>query len=347
MGRPCTTNEVTMTTTRIGKTSAKIIGAAFAMALVSMLAVGSFAGALHRPVPHGLPVAVVGPSGAVGHVEAALAVHAPGAFSLRRYGDEAAARGAVLDRSVDAALYLGPGGPQLLVAGATGEFTTSAVTSAFQAVASASGQSLAVLDIRPAPSGDPYGISEFCLVVGLAIPAIGFGIALSVLAGRRLKPAAWLGALGVFAVLVGLVATWTADGVVGALVGAPFALFGLDTLAAFAMSAACAAAARFVGLPLAGLMALLFFPVGIPAAGGPFGTTFVTSWYGDLGSALPAGATMSAVRNIVYFNGNGLGGPLLVLGLWAALAGVVLFLPPVRLAAVRRRSRVDLAAPLP
>jgi hypothetical protein len=151
----------------------------------------------------------------------------------------------------------------------------------------------------------------------------------------------------VFAILAGLVATWTVDGVVGALVGAPFALFALDTLAAFAMTAACAAAARFAGPPLAGLVALLFFPVGVPAAGGPFGTTFVTSWYGDLGSALPAGATMSAVRNIVYFNGNALGGPLLVLGLWAALAGAVLCLPPLRLAGLRRRPRVELVAPLP
>ena len=56
---------------------------------------------------------------------------------------------------------------------------------------------------------------------------------------------------------------------------------------------------------------------------------------------------MSAVRNIVYFSGNGIGGPLLVLSLWAALAAVVLCLPPLRLAAVRRRPRVELAAPVP
>ena len=325
-----------MATTPSPKTVARVVVAAFVMTLVCMLTVGSFAGALHRPVPHRLPVAVVGPATAVGHLEGALKAHVPGAFSLRRYGDKAAARSAVLDGSVDGAVDLGPRGPELLVASVAGKFTTNAVTSGFGAALSAAGQHLAVWDIRPAPSGDPDGISAFCLVLGLALPTIGFGAVLSVLAWRELRLAAWFGALGLFAVLVGLAATWMADGVVGALVGAPWAVLGLSTLAAFAISAACAAAARFAGRPFAGVMGLVLFPVGIAAAGGPFGAAFVPSWYGKLGSALPAGATMSALRDVVYFNGDGLGGPLLVLGLWAALAVVVLSLPPLRLAAATR-----------
>lgn len=71
----------------------------------------------------------------------------------------------------------------------------------------------------------------------------------------------------------------------------------------------------------------MFVPVGVPATGGPLGSNFVANWFADLGAALPAGAAVSATRGIVYFNGHGLGGPLLVLGLWAGIAAVALVVP--------------------
>ncbi len=145
--------------------------------------------------------------------------------------------------------------------------------------------------------------------------------------GAQLGAAARLSALAGFAVLAGLAATWVADGMVGALTGAPLGLAGIGALTAFAIAAACAAAWRLAGPPLAALTALLLVPVGVPAAGGPFGASFVTSWYADLGSALPAGAALPAIRDIVYFNGNALSGPLLVLCLWAGIAAVALALP--------------------
>jgi hypothetical protein len=47
---------------------------------------------------------------------------------VRAYPDAAAARQAIGDRDVDAALVLGPGGQRLLVAGADGRLVTQAVT---------------------------------------------------------------------------------------------------------------------------------------------------------------------------------------------------------------------------
>ena len=296
-----------------GTMTARIVAAAAGMTVVSMLIVGSFTGALHRPVPHGLPVGVVGPQAAAHELGVALGEHAPGAFTVARYGSEAAARRAILDRAADAALLPGPGPERLLVAGAAGAFTKDAVTSVFGATAARSGQHLVIKDLRPLPPGDPDGICQLFLFIGLALPSIGFGIALASVIGRRLPAAARLAALAGYAIVVALAAAWVTDGIIGALAGAPLGLIGIAALTAFAIAAACAAAVRLAGVPLAALLALLIVPVGIPAAGGPFGAAFVTRWYGDLGSALPAGAMMPAVRNIIYFGGSALNGPLLVL----------------------------------
>jgi len=317
--------------------------AAAALTLVSMLFVGSFLGALHDPAPHGLPVGVAGPSAAARQLDAAFARRLPGAFTVSAYPGVAAADEAIADRDADAVLVPGPSSQRLLIAGAAGRFVTEAVITAFTAEAAASGQQLTVTDIRPAPPGDPNAITALFFFLGLALPSAAFGIALAVLLGRRTpgsaprRPPEWparLAALACFSALAGATATWVSDGIVGALPGAPAALFGVGVLTAFAVSSACHAAWRLAGAPLAALLVLLFIPVGVPAAGGPFGSSFVTSWYADLGKALPAGAALPAVRDVVSFGGHALAAPLLVLCLWAGISVILSALP-----APRRRGR--------
>lgn len=313
----------------MGRIIGKVAAAAAGMTLVSVLIAGSFIGALHRPSPHGVPVGVVAPAGQVAQLGAAFGRAAPGAFALTRYPSPGAARQAVLDRGIDAALVMGPGREQLLVASAAGRFAAQAVTGAFQAEAAAAGQRLVVTDIRPLPPGDESGISPLFVFIATVLPSAAFGVVLAGLIGRKLGLAWRLAALAGFAVLAGLAVAWTADGLAGALAGAPWGLAGIGMLTAFSVSAACAAAWRLAGPPLAALVFLLIFPVGVPAAGGPIGPRFVTSWYADLGSGLPAGAELPAIRDIVYFDGHGLGTPLLVLSLWAGISALALALPPL------------------
>lgn len=312
------------------RTTAKLLVEAVGASFVCMLIVGSFVGALHRPSPHALPVGVVGPAAVSKQLSSGVAGHAPGAFHVTRYDSEGSARQAVLDRKVDGALVFGATGERLLLAGASGISTKDAVTTAFEGVASSTGQHLVVEDLRPLPAGDPAGVSQLLLFIGLALPSLTFGIAVGTASRRERNPRASLGVLGFYAVLAGLIGTLVADSIVGALAGAPFGLFGIAVLTAFAISTSCAAAASLMGPAFGGLMALLIVPVGIPAAGGPDGVNFISSWYGDLGSALPAGAMMPAVRDIVYFNAHSVGTPLLVLSLWAGVAAVACLLAPLR-----------------
>jgi len=227
-------------------TTLKIATSAVGATLAGMLFVGVFVGALHQPAPRQVPVGMAGPAAAARQVEADLARHSPGAFTVTAYPDAAAARQAIDDRDVDAALVPGLGGPRLLVAGAAGPFATQAVT--------------------------------------------------------------------------------------GALPGNPAGLIGIVALTAFAVSTAYTAAYRLAGLPLAVALLLLFVPVGISAAGGVLGPAFITSWYAQLGSGLPASAAMPAIRDVVSFGGHALAGPLLVLCLWAGVSAVVLALPRPRIA---------------
>lgn len=327
------------------RTTVKIAMSAVGATLAGMLFVGVFVGALHQPAPRQVPVGVAGPAAAARQVGADLARHSPGAFTVTAYPDAAAARQAIDDRDVDAALVPGPGGPQLLVAGAAGPFATQAVTGAFQAEAAAAGQHLTVTDIRPLPPGDPTGIAPLFVFLGLALPGAVFGIMLAGVVGKRLNGPAKLASLAGFAILTALAATWITDGMTGALPGNPAGLIGIVALTAFAVSTAYTAAYRLAGLPLAVALLLLFVPVGISAAGGVLGPAFITSWYAQLGSGLPASAAMPAIRDVVSFGGHALAGPLLVLCLWAGMSAIVLALPRPRLPRRPRSGHAPAAGP--
>ena len=117
-----------------------------------------------------------------------------------------------------------------------------------------------------------------------------------------------------------------ADPVIGALTGAPWGLFGIGTLLAFAAAVTAAAAARWGGGLGYLVILLLFVAVGIPASGTTLGPNMITAWYADLGKALPAGSALPAVQNTVYFNGNAITIPLLVLSAWALAGAIVLLM---------------------
>jgi hypothetical protein len=99
-------------------------------------------------------------------------------------------------------------------------------------------------------------------------------------------------------------------------------MFGIGTLLAFAAAAIAAATTRWGGRIGYVVIALLLIPVGISSSGTTLGPNMITAWYADLGKALLAGSAMPAVQNTVYFDGNHITTPLLILSGWA-LAGVL------------------------
>jgi len=300
---------------------AGLIGALVATFL-SLVFISSFIGALHDPRPRSAPVGIVGSAATASSLTGTLDHALPGGYTVTSYPTATAARNAINDRTIDAALVPGPHGQNLVVAQAVGSGLTNATVKVFAGLAARAHVPLAVTDIRPLHASDPQGLSQNFFVIALLAPSFLFGNQLTSRIAPKLGPHGHLAVLAVYAAIVAAVAVAIADGAIGALTGAPWGLFGIGTLLAFAASVIGAAAARWAGGIGVALFGLLFIPVGIASSGVTLGPNMITPWYADLGKALPAGSALPAVLNTTYFHANAITTPLLILSAWA-LAGIL------------------------
>jgi hypothetical protein len=277
-----------------------------------------YVAAFHTPRPQGVDVAVVGGAAQAMTLQSALDVHARGAFDVRPYGSEEAAREALLDTNVRGVVVPGPGRERVLVAGAGGVAPAEAVATAVRGVAAGA----QIEDVRPLPASDGRGLSSLFAVVGTVIPSLVFGVLLSVF-GRALPARVRWSAVVVFAVVAGLVAAFDVDVLVGALNGHFVSVAAVVALLALAASAA-AHGLGHVGGP-AGILAavVLLLLLGVSSAGGAVTYEFEPSFFGAVSQLLPPGAALTAVRNVQYFDGAATLAPLLTLASWAA-GGLVL-----------------------
>jgi hypothetical protein len=295
---------------------------ALAVTVVSGVFIVSFIGGLHTPGPRSVPVGLVGSPAQASLLGATLGHRAPGAFTISSYPDATAARDAIGDRTMDAALVPGPTGQRLLVASAVSEAETNAIIKAFEAEAAKAHVPLTVQDLRPLHTGDPEGLAQLFFVVALLAPSLVFGNILISRIGTKLNEFRHLAMIALYAVIVAAVATAIADAGIGALTGAPWGVFGIGALLAFAAAVIGAAATRWTGTIGYAILLLLFVPVGISSSGSTLGPRMISPWWADLGKALPPGSAQPAVRNVTYFDSHAIVDPLLILSAWA-LAGVI------------------------
>jgi hypothetical protein len=131
--------------------------------------------------------------------------------------------------------------------------------------------------------------------------------------------------LAVAAVIGSLVTDLVAGPVLGAIPTDKF--FMLWALFAFVMLAVAWAAAALQALfgPAGTLIVIVVFVIfGAPAAGGSVPRPFLPSFWGTIGPYLPPGAGTTAVRNTIYFDGNGIGRALVVLAVYLVVGGAIL-----------------------
>jgi hypothetical protein len=310
------------------------VAASLLIALALLLAfVWAFVAAYHQPQPHDLPLGVVAPPTQSAQIRAALAAHAPGAFHVERYSSSADAVAAVRRDSLSGALVVRSGTALVIVASAGGEPATMVIVSALSAMAQQAHLRLTVRDVRPLPSHDPQGISAFFVVFGLVLASFLFAAALYAL-GRSLSLGVRLGALAVFVILAGLATGLVVDPLLGALTGHFWQVALLAALVALAVSAVTAALAQLLGPPGIGLAALLLIILGNSSSGGPVPYRFLPDGFRQISQFFPSGAGVTGVRHAVYFAGNSMTQPLLVLVGWA-LAGLL----GLTVAAALRRGR--------
>lgn len=295
---------------------------------------GSFLGALHRPRPHHVPIAVVAPTAAVATLQDRVNAVVPGGFALKPYDSAQRATTSLRDAGVDA-VWIPPALPGaapddsagrvagLFTASALGAGQTQVIAQTFSGIGKAAGATVTVTDLVPLRAQDPFGISSFFFSVGVFFPSFLGSMVLALLL-RRTPALATMAAILVLAVCVGLIDVAVADGGLGALVGHSGTLIGIGALTSLAFSAPTVAAVRLLRRLGAVLALLVFVVLGLPASGGPFGTAFLPAFHRAFSPGLPLTNAAYAVRNASYFGGHALAGHLGALALWAGAGLLVL-----------------------
>ncbi|WP_228454634.1 DUF3533 domain-containing protein [Streptomyces alkaliphilus] len=289
----------------------------------------SYVGAFHNPVPRDIPIAVAAPEQQrqqlVGQLE-----DLPGSplDPVRGVDDADAARDLIERREVDGALVLGADGTDtLLVTTAAGGSLAPALERVLGTVARETGRELRTEDVVPADAGDNNGLTPFYLVVGWCVGGYLCAAVMAVSAGAHpsnpARAVVRLAVLAICAVASGIGGMLIVDPVLGALPGSPIALAALGALLVFATGAATMALQGLVGVVGVGLAIALVVVLGNPSSGGAYAPPLLPPFWRDIGPFLPPGAGTSAVRSLVYFDGNAIGGPLLVLILWAVVGVVI------------------------
>ena len=289
--------------------------------LVALL--GLIGTAIRDPRPHDIAVGVVGPAPAADQITRALSSKAPGVFAFSTYDSEDGARAALDNRSIDGAVVLGPT-PKIIVAGAAGDAITSVITTVFGSALAGEGGPVPVEVVHPFASGDAHGLVLFFLVLAILISTLVVQILLTVSARDR-GVTAWLGVTAAWALLAGVTGALAADWIAGW----PFDASGivpmvaLLALASLATGAVIAGMARLLGRGGLGLAALVVILLDLISSGGPAGSQFLPDAYRWMSPWMPAGQLFSALRGALYFGGQGVGTPQLVLVGWLA-AGLIL-----------------------
>jgi hypothetical protein len=271
----------------------------------------------HDPEPNGLQVAVVGAPDAAQALASRLEARSEG-FDVKRYASEPDARRAIEDRDAYGAFVLGPIGPERLLTAPAASFTVATVLEDI-------GRSAGVPRVQavvPLVREDPRGATLNVFVLPLVITSILAGLIASQLVPDVRLPLRLLVLLGAGAV-AGVIDLLIVNTAIGALPGSLLAEAGLVALAFIGLALTTGALIRLVG-PLGTFAGFaLFLMIGNPAAGLGTAPELLPSPWKEIGPLLPPGAVGSAIRNVAYFDGTKLLGPLLVLGGWIA-AGIVL-----------------------
>jgi hypothetical protein len=301
--------------------------------LIVVVLIGLIGTAIKNPQPHDIPVGLVGPAPAVQQISSSFATAAPGAFQFTTYASEQDARAALDARTIDGALVLGAGNPQLIVAGAAGDGVVGVITAAFTNVFTAQGKALTVDTVHPFASGDAHGLILFFVVVATLISTLASQAILLATAkpvGLRLR----LGFILVFGLLVGLTAMGMATLIAGGYGDGFWAAAGLVALTSMAIGSVVGGLIRLLAAPGIGLAALLML-LSLVSSGGPVGSQLLPDFYRTLAPWATAGELYSALRGALFFDGAALATPIEVLTGWLVV-GVVL-IGVGELAATRNR----------
>lgn len=268
--------------------------------------------ALGDPVPHRIDAALVGAPAQ--HPRALQAVEQVAQHSLRfrGYPTAAAARRAIDRQQVYAALDLAAHPATLYIASAAG----ASVARILERVA-ANDPGVRVVDTHPLAPSDPNGVDIFYLMLISTI--VGF---LTVFQTRANAGGLHLRHWTTWVVLFACVASLVLTVVVGPVLNR-FHVPVLETWGILALHILAVASFASVMTVLLGRWAILptwlfFVVLGNSSSGGAVAPPLLPEPFAFLSQWLPSGATVTALRNAIYFPHHQHARPLMVIAAWSA-----------------------------
>jgi hypothetical protein len=283
------------------------------------LFVTSYSLALGDPVPHRIDAAIVGDAAAHGPTVRAVERVAQNGLAFHPYPSRAAALRALDLQQAYAVLDVSSARPTLYVASAAG----ASVARLLERI-SAVDPRVRVVDAHPLEAHDPSGVEIFYLMLVATI--VGFITVFQVAAQAgemRLRHRS------IFVVALAVVAS-----LVFALVDGPLLdrlslpvpeAWGILTLQLLAVASFASLMLALIGRWAIVPTWLFFTILGNSASGGAVAPPLLPRPFAFISQWLPSGATVTALRNAVYFRDYQHVQPLVVLAAWAALlfAGMI------------------------
>jgi hypothetical protein len=280
--------------------------------VMGSLFVATYSLALGDPVPHRINAALVGNPSANARAVNAVQRVAEGNIAFQRYPSVAAAQHELDEQNVYAVLDLTSAHPTLYVASAAG----ASVARVLEKVAEPA-SALRVVDTHPLPAHDPNGLDIFYLMLVSTI--VGFVTIFQILANAKgLDLRQWTLFIVGLALWVGLVVTLV-DGPLLQRLDLPV----LESWGILAVHVLAVASFTSLMHVLIGRWAMLptwlfFVVLGNSSSGGAVAPPLLPSPLAFVSQWLPSGATVTAIRNAVYFRDQQHAHPIIVLATWGA-----------------------------
>jgi hypothetical protein len=280
--------------------------------VMGSLFVASYSLALGDPVPHHIDAALVGdPAEHASTVDAVQRVAGDG-LAFHDYASVSAAVQAVDKQDVYAALDLTSPTPTLYVASAAG----ASVARVLEQVAVAD-PAVRVADTHPLGTHDPNGVEIFYLMLVATI--VGFITVFQVSANAGpFSPRRWTAFVAGLAVGASLVFTLVDGPLLHRLTLPLLESWGILALHILAVASFCSLMVVLIGRWAIVPTWLLFVVLGNSSSGGAVAPPLLPAPFAFVSQWLPSGATVTSLRNAVYFPAYQHAEPIAVLAAWAA-----------------------------
>jgi hypothetical protein len=291
-------------------TERAVIIAVLAVVMGSLF-VASYSLALGDPVPHHIDAALVGdPAEHESTVDAVQQVAHDG-LVFHRYPSTPAALHAVDEQNVYAALDLTSPTPTLSVASAAG----ASVARVLEQVAVAD-PGVHVVDTHPLGTYDPNGVEIFYLMLVATI--VGFITVFQVGANAGpFSPRRWTAFVASLAVGASLVFTLVDGPLLHRLALPILESWGILALHILAVASFCSLMVVLIGRWAIVPTWLFFVVLGNSSSGGAVAPPLLPAPFAFVSQWLPSGATVTSLRDAVYFPTYQHVQPIAVLAVWA------------------------------